>query len=667
MIRVYYDKGIRLECTPDIASSVIGVVNAYQDGIGNKGGNAIIAIEDKYADKLNKDLIPLKSHIQVDKSFKEWVAKYKAGDLKPQEPKRDIEIIIKVGTVFSKIIAPSGFLPHKKIEDVCKYFFKPAVRQKRFQEKKWDGFIHLYEKRFHRFPSGLLDDVKGVLNREGIKYRVDFIYDTEPPREFEWVAKDIFTPEPDQWESLNAALAHSRGVVKAPTGFGKTSFFARYLLAARGVPTIFIANKKSLLDDAADDFRNGVEGLNPDDVAQIKDGWFGDINLRRTLSFEKEDLDNALVGKKVIVATIQSLNARLEDPRTKGPLLYWLNNVCKLVMADECQAVGTKIWDDILKEIRAPYRIFLSATPRRTDGSTLKLIAYSGPIIYTTSAEEQIEKGRLCDLDIQYHVYNHKMFNDDDTGLEYAEMYKLCIAENMERNKFIVQKTFELIDEERFVLVLIQFIDHGEILKNMFMEQGLNPSEIAFVWGETSDKKRTEIISDARKGKYKIIIGSTIFDAGVNIPTISGVVLAGAGNSDITLIQRIGRGARNCDYEKVLGYQPLFMKNNNGVKKTVVIDFVDQNIKFFNKQAKNRYFNAREEFGVDRVHIVNGDSSVFRARRKTTVKETPGIDEQTMAKFKMMSEFDSEYNENKNSNVDVDKSINNLLEAFNIK
>lgn len=667
MIKVYYEKGIRLECSPDVACQVINIVNGYQDGIGNKGGNAIIAIEDKFADKLNKDLIPLKSHIQVDKSFKDWIAKIKTKN-KEESPKKDIEVIIKIGAVFSKIIAPSGVLPHKKIEDECKYFFKPAVNQQRFKDGKWDGFIHLYEKRFHRFPTGLLDDVKRVLYENDIKYRLDFIHDTEPPRQFDWKAKDIFTPEPDQWESLNAAIKCNRGVVKAPTGFGKTSFFARYLLAARGVPTIFIANKKSLLDDAADDFKNGVEGLSPSEVAQIKDGWFGSINLRKNTNFTKEDVLNALEGKKVIVATIQSIDARLKDPRTKGPLIYWLNHVCKLVMADECQATGTKIWDDVLTQIRAPYRIFLSATPRRTDGSTLKLMAYSGPIIYTTSAEEQIEKGRLCDLDIQYHKFDHKMFNDDDTGLEYAEMYKYCIAENLDRNKFIIQKTLEMLEEERFVLVLVQFIDHGTILKQMFIEEGIDPTEVAFVWGDTPDKIRNKVISDFRLGKYKVVIGSTIFDAGVNVPTISGVVLAGAGNSDITLIQRIGRGARNCDYEKILGYQPLFMKNNNGVKITRVIDFIDHNIKFFNKQSKNRYYNARKEFGVDRVHIVGGDGSEFKARKKSTSSAAPSMDEQTLSKFKMMSEFDGE---KKVRNIGVprqeNKALNNLLEAFNIK
>ena len=129
------------------------------------------------------------------------------------------------------------------------------------------------------------------------------------------------------------------------------------------MPTLFIANKKVLLDDAAKDFVGGIEGLSESEVVQIKDGWFGDISLRKANSFTEDDLWHAFDGKGVVVATIQSLNARLEDPRTRGPLLYWLKNTCKFLMVDETQAVGTKVWDEVLEQIEAPYRVFLSATP----------------------------------------------------------------------------------------------------------------------------------------------------------------------------------------------------------------------------------------------------------------------------------------------------------------
>jgi superfamily II DNA or RNA helicase len=265
-------------------------------------------------------------------------------------------------------------------------------------------------------------------------------------------------------------------------------------------------------------------------------------------------------------------------------------------------------------------------------------MAGSGPILFTTSAEEQIEKGRLCDLDIYYDVYDHKVFNEDDGDSQYAEIYKSFVVENEDRNLKIIKRTFEMLEEERHVLVLVQHIEHGHMLKEMFMQNGLNPDDVMFIWGDTPDKIRTEAIQKFRKGAFKVMIGSTIFDAGVNIPLISGVVLAGAGNSDITLIQRIGRGTRNCDYQTVLGYLPKFIKDNNGVKKTRVYDIMDTNIKFFGKQARNRYYNASQEFGADRVHIVGGDKSLLKRQSKSAANLHKQVD-QFSAQLAMLDEF----------------------------
>jgi superfamily II DNA or RNA helicase len=266
-------------------------------------------------------------------------------------------------------------------------------------------------------------------------------------------------------------------------------------------------------------------------------------------------------------------------------------------------------------------------------------MAASGPVLYTTTAEEQIKKGRLCELNIFYQTYDHKIYNEHDADINYTEFYKTFIMENEERNRdFIVKPTLKMINEGRHVLVLIQFIDHGHILKEMFLKEGLDSNDVRFVWGDTPDKLRKSAINEFRKGDFKVMIGSTIFDAGVNIPVISGVVLGGAGNSDITLIQRIGRGARNCKYEDVLGYMPDFMKQNHGKKITEVYDIIDANIKFFHKQAINRYYNACEEFGKDRVFITGGDKSVLRKNTKQasqTMKELDQVD----AQLKMLEEF----------------------------
>jgi superfamily II DNA or RNA helicase len=589
--------------------------------------NGMFEVPSKHVYELNTMLSKqdMAERIVVDQSFKDW----------RQKEKVIAPIIIRVGVLYSWIHPGQVKLPVDEIEKKTRFFLKAAVNMQKYKDGKWDGYINLYNRRERKFPTGLLDIVKSVLNEEQIPYTVELAYEERPKPQFSWKVEDGLTPDPDQLDAIQAAYEGKRGIVKAPTGFGKTAILAKRLTAAFSVPTLFVANKKTLLDDAADEFRSGIKGLKKTDVIQIKDGWFGSIRIDGST----RAVDIPKLEAPIIVATIQSLHARLVDPRTKPILLYWLHNVCKFVMVDETQAVGTTIWDEVLDECEAPYRIFLSATPRRTDGATLKIEAYSGPWLFSTTAAEQIEKGRLCELDIMYQTYDHKLFNEDDADTVYSDMYKMCIVENEERNReCILKPTFEMLAEGRHVLVLIQAIDHGHILHRMFMETGLDANDVRFVWGDTPDKIRTEAIKAFRKGDFKVMIGSTIFDAGVNIPIISGVVLGGAGNSDITLIQRIGRGARNADYEAILGYIPDFMKEGHGHKITKVYDILDMNVKFFHNQSRNRYYNAREEFGADRVHVVGGDRSMLKRQTKRAREQKKAVN-QFDAQLDMLAAF----------------------------
>jgi len=648
-------KILKIECSAGMASDVLFSLSEIPKEVDTTNNNVCtILIDMKYIDKCNTTLNKYKGSVKFDSSFLEWKKKFH----------KKTPILIRSAVINTKIYRSPDFeVPHQAIEDATKYFFKPAVNMKSYKDKKWDGYVKLYERRFYKFPTGLIDRVLEVFDKEEIPYTLEHVHDESPPKEFDWEPKELFVPSEDQLEAVDICMKYGRGVVKAATGFGKTAMLARYLTASHGVPTLFIANKKILLDDAANDFRNGIEGLLEGDIAQIKDGKFGDINLRKKESFTQYDLDNALSDKKIIVATIQSLHARVEDTKTRGALIHWLHNTCKFVMIDESQAINDKQWQDVLNEVRAPYRIALSATPRRTDGATLLIAAQSGPLIYETTADEQIRKGRLCDLKIDCWPFDHKLYNDNDKELNYAEVYTQCIVENEERNRFLIERTLEMLDEERQVLMLVLRIEHGHILKEMLLEKGLSLDEVNFVWGDTPDKVRTKAVEDFRKGKYKILIGSTVADAGLNIPSISGVILCGAGNSDITHIQRIGRGSRTFDYLKNWGFEPKFIHDANGEKITRIIDPIDINIAFFKKQSKNRYYNACEEFGADRVHLIGVDASIFRYRSKKT-ESKKDIDDQKALEdmFNAFSGVDNE--ETEENTMSQNDAVDNFISIF---
>lgn len=576
-----------------------GIIFSYLTDPVTKAVTILIP-EDVDKDKLNLVFKPYVKFLDIDDSYRAF-------------KKKAAKILLEADVIDTKIVCSNPrMLPIVKLREVLSYFVKAAVNTPAYKSKRWDGKICLLDRRSMKFPTGLLDVVVDLLRKEGFTCEVKYLYEQEVPRQFDWKAKELFEIADDQKEAISACLKAKRCVCKAPTGYGKTAVLARYLVAEHGVPTLFIANKKQLLDDAATDFANGIEGISDKDIGQIKDGKFCDSALSKGLVKP--------ITQPIVVATIQSLAARLKDPLTRDVLIGWLHNTCKFVMVDETQAVGTKIWDTVLREIYAPYRVSLSATPKRTDGATIKIFAYAGPLVYETSAQEQIEKGRLCELSINYLPFDHRLYNYRDKNVEYADSYEEFIMRNTERNKHcIVEPAIRMTEEGRFVLILIQRIEHGDILKDLLIKSGMEPSDIRFIYGSSASEAREMAIREFRKGQFKILIGSTIFDAGVNIPLISGIILAGAGNSDITLIQRIGRGARTCDYEDILGYLPDFMKENPE-KITKVYDVLDMHIKFFTKQARNRYETAKAEFGDERVHIVGGNEDCFSSRRPGKVE-----------------------------------------------
>jgi len=313
----------------------------------------VCIIKDSGIYALNNTIKENKIKCVVDDSFK----KYRETMIKeaPASPKSS-ELILEVGVVNTKIRGSN--IPSDEIQKVTRFFLTAAINVKSYIDGKWDGYINLYSKTTKTFPTGLLSAVTKILDKKKIKYTVNINYEQHPSRslpfEVDW---GNIKPDIDQVDAIEAAVKYGRGIVKAPTGWGKTAVFARGVISSLGVPTLFVANKKQLLDDAASDFKNGIKNAT---CVAIKDGMFGSLKL--TPSSTAEEIANAL-NAPIIVATIQSLAARLKDDRTKDVLLDWLHNVCKLVIVDESQAVGTDMWDFVLNDIYAPYRILLSATP----------------------------------------------------------------------------------------------------------------------------------------------------------------------------------------------------------------------------------------------------------------------------------------------------------------
>jgi superfamily II DNA or RNA helicase len=169
----------------------------------------------------------------------------------------------------------------------------------------------------------------------------------------------------------------------------------------------------------------------------------------------------------------------------------------------------------------------LSATPIREDGETMRLEAALGNVVYKIDRKDLINMGFLSNAVVRYVDVDYVV----EPFLNYADEYKRYIVENDKRNNLIASiANAEVIHYKKKVLILVNHIQHGEKI------QKLTDASV-FLNGGVVD--RTVDLT-----KTDIIIATSIFNEGVDLPSLDVLILAGGGKSSIQLTQKVGRVLR---------------------------------------------------------------------------------------------------------------------------
>jgi superfamily II DNA or RNA helicase len=256
------------------------------------------------------------------------------------------------------------------------------------------------------------------------------------------------------------------------------------------------------------------------------------------------------IPENTIVKTYQSLKTK-SFVQQFGLVVF---DECHNVAAKTLQKIGMNLRDDAIT-------LGLSATPMMRDDDNLKVESVLGPIIYRISLRELINEGYLVDALVHYH---HLDFYDNPFNT-YPMMYEEYIEKNEQRNDKIIQLAQEA---NGYTLILVSRICHGEYLEHQLVDH-----DCVFLNGGTKN----------RDGKmdHKIIIATSIFDEGIDIPHLETLILAGGGKSAIKTTQRIGRVLRKFP----------------GKKMAMVHDFAD-NARWLSKHYKTRRKIYEEDFEV---------------------------------------------------------------------
>ncbi len=409
--------------------------------------------------------------------------------------------------------------------------------------KKKGKRISLYSTITATFPGGMMPLVRDAAKKDGV------VVEEIDKRTHSLVADqnaDIAWLRDYQLEAVDAVVTHRRGIVRAPTGAGKTECFVALTRKLPGV-WLMLVHRDTLVDQAADRYllRTGL-----------------DANIWSRMPAEEWRMRpglNAMTFQSFAAAMRR--NVKEVDRAMAG---------VQGVIVDEAHTVPSDTYFQALLRCPAEYRVGFSGTPLdRTDNRSLMVIAALGKVIYSIKASTLIEAGVLAMPQITMVPVQQKLTTAVPMGgaRAYATIYKNLVVTSEQRNDTIVKLVKQA---PKPCMVFVKEIEHGRQLKKAIEKAGHNTE---FVYGETEGPSRKAAIKRLERGDVDVMIASVVFQEGVDIPSLESVVIASGGMSVIAALQRIGRG----------------MRTNNGAKTAFkVFDVLDLGTPSLEKHSRRR-------------------------------------------------------------------------------
>ena len=413
----------------------------------------------------------------------------------------------------------------------------------------WDGKTRLLSKKKLQFPTGLVNIVVEALEEEGYSVTV------EDHRMYPEISGEVafltdITLRGYQEDAVRAALKAKCGVISLPSGTGKTETMVSLVASLKAFPVLWLTHTAKLREQTFDRFKSRLQyqGIS---IGKIGEGVWN--------------------PRDVTVAMIQTLSSKFR----RKQVIELLQNI-QMFVSDEAHHVPSSKWFKLLMKCGAPFRYGCSATPLdRKDGSDLCLIGSTGEIVYEMTPQEGAALGIFEVPKIVFVRYldNSCTVSQGYSRVDWMQLYREQIVENEDRNDVIVEICKRSVKQGRKILLLVKMIKHGRILEKRLRDWFTNDLHTTFVWGASSSSIREEVIRKFQDGICKVLIASSIFDEGADIPQIDTVVIAAAGKSAIKAMQRAGRGMRKSDGKSLIVYDfedgthPILLRHSRTRKK----------------------------------------------------------------------------------------------------
>lgn len=249
----------------------------------------------------------------------------------------------------------------------------------------------------------------------------------------------------------NQLLNNYNILYSLPCGFGKT-VLSIYWICRLKLQTFILVHKYDLLNQwiqRLKDFTN----IKEDDIYCI--------------GSTKQNRNDKNKKYKIYIGMIQTIMRDDFDDEE-------IPDTIGLLICDECHHLGAECFCKGLKKIPSKYYISLSATPNRKDGNDKIYQSYTGYNIYK---QERLFNDPVSIKICKYSFDSDKMkkYEKIFNGFNRSKIINI-LSEDQERNKKILDLIFELIKNNRKILVLSDRINQLDLFYEVLKDNNVNRS-----------------------------------------------------------------------------------------------------------------------------------------------------------------------------------------------
>ena len=410
----------------------------------------------------------------------------------------------------------------QELRDQFSYFDPKAEHVQTYLDGRWDGRrCMLYR---GQVDAGLFLGMWEALKVSGFRFQVR---DLREPPVFH-VASSSSKARDYQVQAVAAMVRASKtgGLILSATGTGKTYIVAELLKRLKG-RGLFVCDELTLLEQS----RRMIGKVTGETIGVVGRGEFH--------------------PGRITVATVQTLDKHCRVPK----FVRWFSSV-DVVVLDEIHVALNHRSINVIRAVspKAVYGLTATLEMQKQD-VRMKAMALAGPILFSYSIQEGVDDKVLTPGTVCRVLFTDPQDNRWNGSPEADYRYRIAL--NPHRNSCIAKLAREGVRRGRYVIVLVERIQHLRILS-----QEMQDIDHRVLHGQYSYQARTAAKEAMDGGTLHLIIASRIFSRGIDIKRVDVIIDATGFPSRNSAIQRYGRGVRRGEGKGSLLFIDIADHNN---------------------------------------------------------------------------------------------------------